>query len=497
MKENQSSQLWLVFLAALAGLLAFFFEPQSRSRAPASAPASSSTDDFERERIARLPQSPSRFEARKVVISDLDIRGLARSQNIAPPRTSGAQTILPMGTRLALIVDNSCEPRSSGGRVLGGTFWNSREKKPLRFETISLEMREGLSLTAIEEDVADENCVVGVGLEGKVSKNGVYDDPGSSSQYQLSSVGALASENFFFRSSLIAKQKVKVAIVDTGVDYNHPDLASHIWTNPQGGKGYDFAYSDGDPMDDDGHGTHVAGLVGAASNGEGVTGINPRDVEIMAIKVLDSSGEGTYADVANGIRYAADNGAQVINLSLSGSGASSVVEDALIYAINKGALITMAAGNDGIRIDQGSSFLTPASYAASLNGAISVLSVDSQTHRRSSFSNYGVGVVEIAAPGQSGIYSTLPNRGYGYKNGTSMASPLVAGAASLVIVALRTQNFYYTPADVKQILINGSVQNTNLTNFVTNGAELNLPELARLLDANYLVNFNGQIRGDL
>ncbi|QWK10580.1 MAG: S8 family peptidase [Thermoflexus hugenholtzii] len=212
---------------------------------------------------------------------------------------------------------------------------------------------------------------------------------------------------------------VWIAIVDTGVDYTHPDLASsRLWL------GWDFANNDSDPMDDHGHGTHVAGIAGAnTNNNQGVAGVC-WGCGLLAVKVLDADGWGLVSWVANGIRYAADWGAAfgkrtVINLSLGSLYPSSVVADAVAYAQGKGALIVAAAGNDGIN-----ELFYPAAYP----GVIGVAATDS-SDQRASFSNSG-SHVDIAAPGVI-IFSTEWGW-YHYESGTSMAAPHVAGVAGLV-----------------------------------------------------------------
>jgi subtilisin family serine protease len=212
---------------------------------------------------------------------------------------------------------------------------------------------------------------------------------------------------------------VWIAIVDTGVDYTHPDLvSSRLWL------GWDFANSDNNPMDDEGHGTHVAGIAGAnTNNNRGVAGVC-WGCDLLAVKVLDESGVGYASWVADGIRYAADWGAAfgkrtVINLSLGSPYPSSVVADAVAYAQGKGALIVAAAGNNG---------LNQLFYPAAYPGVIGVAATDS-SDQRASFSNSG-SHVDIAAPGVS-ILSTEWSWYY-YESGTSMAAPHVAGVAGLV-----------------------------------------------------------------
>jgi subtilisin family serine protease len=230
---------------------------------------------------------------------------------------------------------------------------------------------------------------------------------------------------------------VTVAVVDTGVDLSHPDLVGALWTNTgevdangwdddgngyvDDARGWDFIDGDGVPADGYGHGTHVAGIVGAATdNGIGVAGIG-WDVTLMPVRVLDDGGNGDDWTVSEGIRYAADNGAQVINLSLGNNSGSFLLQQAVAYAQQKGALVVAAAGNSN------SSY---AFYPASYGDVVGVAATDS-ADQKAYFSNYGT-YVDIAAPG-TGIYSTeLLPVGYAYKSGTSMATPMVSGLAALV-----------------------------------------------------------------
>ena len=209
---------------------------------------------------------------------------------------------------------------------------------------------------------------------------------------------------------------VKIAILDTGVDYNHEDIAGNYVSG-----GYDWINNDNDPMDDNDHGTHCAGIAAAVmDNNKGIAGV--AQVSIMAEKVLDSGGSGSSSQVANGITHAADNGADVISMSLSSTSPSSTIKNACIYAYNtKGVVIVAAAGNDG-------NF--GMNYPAGFNTVIAVGATDNTDHR-CSFSNYGDGL-ELVAPGKR-ILSTIIGDDYDYLTGTSMATPHVAGVAALAI----------------------------------------------------------------
>lgn len=205
-----------------------------------------------------------------------------------------------------------------------------------------------------------------------------------------------------------------IAIVDTGVQANHPDLSGKVI------QGYDFVDDDGVAQDGNGHGTHCAGIAAAVTNnGTGIAGMAP-NARIMAVRVLNNQGSGTMADVADGILYAARNGADVISLSLGGSYGSSALQNAVQQAWNSGAVVVAAAGNSGLSLP---------SYPAYYSQAIAVASTTSND-TISYFSNYG-SWVDVAAPG-SDIYSTYINSSYQTLSGTSMATPHVAGLAALI-----------------------------------------------------------------
>jgi subtilisin len=223
---------------------------------------------------------------------------------------------------------------------------------------------------------------------------------------------------------------VKIAIVDTGVDYNHPDLDANYMG------GYDFVNGDTDPMDDRGHGTHVAGSACAEDNDSGVVGVAP-DCSLYALKVLNASGSGSWSGIIAAMQWAVDEGIQVANLSLGSSmNPGGTVQAAFDNAEAAGVLIVAAAGNSGNPRGKGNNVIYPARY----DSVIAVAATDSSDNR-AGFSSTG-DQVEMAAPGV-GVNSTKLGGGYIEYNGTSMASPHVAGTAALVIAAgiadVRTQ----------------------------------------------------------
>lgn len=215
---------------------------------------------------------------------------------------------------------------------------------------------------------------------------------------------------------------VKIAIIDTGIDYNHPDLDA----NYAGGK--DFFNNDDDPMDDNGHGTHVAGTIAGEDDGAGVVGVAP-DADIYALKVLNENGGGYYSDIIAAVQWAVVNGIQVTNNSYGSSrDPGSIVKAAFDNAADAGVLHIAAAGNSGSPKGKGNNVIYPARYAS-----VVAVAATNSNDTRASWSSTGPDV-ELAAPGV-GITSTVPGGGYASFSGTSMASPHVAGTAALVIAA--------------------------------------------------------------
>jgi subtilisin family serine protease len=266
-------------------------------------------------------------------------------------------------------------------------------------------------------------------------------------------------------------QGVVVAVLDTGVDYNHNDLKGNIWTNSNeiadNGKdddgdgfiddvyGWNFADNNNNTLDKYGHGTHVSGTIAGENNGFGVTGI-AYDAKIMPVKVLDDEGRGNRSDIAEGIRYAVDHGANVINLSLGSRFADDdgTYQPALEYASSKGVVVVMAAGNDG---DFQPGY--PAHYAD--KWGIAVGAVD-KNNSMADFSNRaGMNpLTYVTAPGV-GVYSTVSGNQYASYSGTSMAAPHVAGVVALMLSA--SPNL--TDAQVRQIVSETALHSTTTPSF--------------------------------
>lgn len=271
----------------------------------------------------------------------------------------------------------------------------------------------------------------------------------------------------------------KVAVIDTGIDYTHPDLQTNMWVNPNeiasnnidddsNGYiddiyGYDFANNDANPMDDNGHGTHVAGTIAAVGdNSIGVVGVAPQ-TKVMALKFLGANGSGSTSAALLALNYAVAKGVKISNNSWGGGSYSTAFYNALVSANTQGHLFVAAAGNDGTDNDTAPHY--PSNY--NVSNVLSVLSTDS-TGAKSSFSNYGDSTVHIGAPG-SDIASTYPSNQYVLLSGTSMASPHIAGVAALI----QSIDNNLTGVQIKTIILNTKTSVAGLASYVTTGGVAN------------------------
>ena len=281
---------------------------------------------------------------------------------------------------------------------------------------------------------------------------------------------------------------VVVGIIDTGVDYLHEDLADNMWVNPgeipgnnidDDGNGFiddvhgwDFYGEDNDPMDDHGHGTHTAGTVGAVGdNGVGVVGVN-WNAKIAALKFLNSVGSGNTTDAIEAIQYATMMGMEITNNSWGGGGYSQALADAIAAADTAGHLFVAAAGNSSSNNDSSPHY--PSSYT---NPNVVAVAATDHNANLASFSSYGLTSVDLGAPGVS-ILSTVPTgacslcdpTGYAYLNGTSMATPHVAGAAALLMTAKPA----FSHSQIKTLLMNSTDPLSSLAGKTVSAGRLNL-----------------------
>jgi thermitase len=260
-------------------------------------------------------------------------------------------------------------------------------------------------------------------------------DPKLSDQWSLiGSHGIQAQEAWKITTG---SANIKVAVIDTGLDTTHPEFIDRV------GEGYDFIANTPVITDGHGHGTHVSGIIGARTNNQlGIAGINS-EVTLLPLRAVPSNGDETDQQVIDAFEFAATRGARVANCSFGKKSSSQAVGDVIAAAGERGVLTVVAAGNDGKDLNQNphypSNFRTP---------NMIVVSAINEAGRLAGFSNYGVGIADLAAPGAD-ILSTLPGGQYDSWDGTSMATPQVAGIAALVFAA----NPSLSVSEAKQILL--------------------------------------------
>lgn len=399
-------------------------------------------------------------------------------------------TIIPAGTALAAFVDNSCQRLASGALSVN----LAASAAGLDIEGHSIVLEQDTSLADLEKLVTEDLCVV------HLANNAIYrvssfspNDPRFSQQTHFTAINGIpapmstdpAALEIFYAGGIRSDVDLVYAVVDTGIDYNHNDLKDVMWSNSQGHHGYDFVDNDTNPKNNatgESHATHVAGLTAAqVNNSVGGSGIIGSNIKIMSVRVLGTDGSGTLTGVANGIKWAADQGADVINLSLGGRSPMDAIKSAINEAVTTyGAVVFIAAGNDGNDLAQSAAY--PAAYGRELEGVITIGSTDAATKKRSSFSNYNPNYVELGAPGSDsansgGVLSTLPNNAYGRLQGTSMASPVAAGGGLLLMAVLQSYGVTYTPARIETLLYEGSSNVPDLNNAFKGGKHLDLRAL--------------------
>jgi subtilisin family serine protease len=386
-----------------------------------------------------------RFDIARDGAVEIDLTGL--SQNVDLLLTDETGSLLETSRQRGRTSESISTELDAGtyfAAVQSRSFWGSRYR---------------LNLTVdFTAPSAESEVVVDPVVAPKDSPSPLSDVPyfGGSREWNVNAVKAPEAWAAGYTGAGIT-----VAVVDTGVDLDHPDLVNNLFVNPgeiRGNgidddgngyiddvHGYDFAGRDANPNDVGGHGTHVAGSIAAGLNGFGATGIAP-DATILPVRVLGNNGSGSTNAVAAGIRYAAEQGADIINLSLGG-GYSRLIQSAIDYAQDLGSLIIAAAGNESSSVPG-----YPARFSANYNNVISV-GAHNSSNQIARFSN-GVGnsgSVQIDAPGV-GVFSTYVGGRLANLSGTSMAAPQVAGVAALALSA----NPNLAPSQLRSLLVGGT-----------------------------------------
>jgi len=306
------------------------------------------------------------------------------------------------------------------------------EKKLYR--TYKVDVPESLNTEALKAQLASDHRVAFVQED---ELNELYFTPNDPALGSLYGIKKLQCEQAW---DITKGENIVIAIIDTGVDYNHPDLAANMWKSASGKMGYDFSDNDSDPKDYHGHGTHTAGTAAAVGNNAiGVVGVAPK-AKIMAVKIFPNAMDSVCAQA---LKYAVDNGAKILSNSWGPTGrrpSNPAVEEAIDYVNSKGGVVVFAAGNSNDDV----AFYSPSNYA----GVISVGATD-QNDARANFSNFGP-KVNVAAPGVGILSAEMNTTGYVTMSGTSMSCPHVAGLAALVASKKPNANF----AEIRDIIKN-------------------------------------------
>lgn len=434
---------------------------------------------------------------------------------------SGESPRLEAGMKLVAVLRDSC---SNPGEISASISDRYEGVTRSGVRSYDWELPRSMTYAELQKLAANDPCVQMISEGGEVelphSDLGISlpaflpDDPRVHEQKHLPPMGTSEAFDIFFDPKNGIKVSTVIAIVDSGVKLDHEDIHERLWTNddeiPGNGidddnngyvddyYGYNFASRIPDPSPQRSsangswqwaHGTRVAGLAAATSGNKiGITGIAP-NAKIMALNAMGTSAGFSQSALANAIRYAVDNGAKVINLSLGGnSGQSADFKQAIEYAIQNGAILFAAAGNEGSSI--GSSY-SAAGLAPQYQGLVSVGNYQAASFQKTPGSNYSTSYVKLGAPGTydtSTLLLTTSSESvsaYSMFSGTSAAVPVAAGAAALAIGLLESRGYQATPALVESLLLESALKVDALKNYFKDGNALHLESLAKLINERY------------
>lgn len=444
---------------------------------------------------------------------------LTTQTKVIPELSSGQITI---GSSLLVLVDTECY-RNYAGQSWITTKLVNQGFLPNNATTTaaSLRIENEISGSQLAADAENDNCILKIDnnpiFEFFSLPNDSYYTDASTDQPYLYKINHDKIVEDLYNSYNGINRTVRVAVIDSGVDVNHPDLQNLFLRDLQGNiialNGIDNSTN---VIDAGFHGTHVTGLIAATANNEiGISGVMGQNVKILPIKVSEDGYGIDTAAVTNGIYWAADNGANVINMSLGGPRLVTTYEDAINYALKKGVVIVVAAGNSNWLIsDQPTCVIDsenniwvcpsnvprsyptyPAVLSKKFPGMMTVGSMDVISQGRSSFSNYSSTFVDIFAPGSNGSYgilSTVPANlsasGYGRLinnspiQGTSMASPIAAGAAAAAMALAKSRGYQALPSQIEELFAKGSPTSSTLSNYSVQGRYLDLSSLFNKID---------------
>lgn len=412
---------------------------------------------------------------------------------------------LSSGQDLSITFDLKCFREGHSQGLFSSHFFDDLKSNSIEQResvTYLLKNPYNLSPDDLSKELNLDPCLVGVFPNEviKIFATNPVNDPRYSDEKHLQTIKHEEIYNQIFNPSNGINQTIKVAVIDSGIDVNHPDLRNNlIITNNNQILGLNALDNTSLVQDAGFHGTHVSGLIGAISNNAlGVSGVMGGNIKILPVKVSPDGNVINSSALVNGIRWAADQGANVINLSLGGPTLNQDMKLAIQYAISKGVFIVAAAGNDGKELND--TFSTyPAKWGSTIEGLLTVGSIDATTLGKSSFSNYSKTYVEMMAPGSNGtigILSTVPTTlsttGYASAittssgtspiHGTSMATPVAAGASALLIALAKSRGYRPLPEQIEKLMKLGASSLTSLSTYVQGAKYLNLKSLLTAAD---------------
>lgn len=486
------SQLFLLYGVGLTVIAVFFLNCQKaihlENQIDESAPASNGAP------VTQVEPTPtagfgSELEAAQAPFAERKFSAVKNSPRGMMQKS--ASDVVPAGERLIVTIDNECAEEGRGGAVTRAAFTPARRLANIRTQSYLWILPENTTASVLETLIEQDPCVIGTSFDDELKASATPNDPQLSKSLGVSSIGVGASYGFFNNPQVGSRFAVTVAVIDSGINYTHEDLAGVVWKDGSGNYGYNFRSNSNYVFDDFGHGTKVSGVIAAqANNGVGLAGVMGHDIKIMSLKVQDPLGAAYVSDIVAAIDYARANNLPVINISMEGPGLQSTLQSALNAAVTAGIVVVVAAGNDS-KLLSTDTVIYPAIYGAGLDGVITVGSIDSVTGSKSLFSNYSSTYVEIMAPGSNGILMTNKNGGYSTDEGTSFAAPMVTGAAALVVSFFKKNGITYTPKLVEDVIMASALKNPSLATYVAQGRVLDLRALAMYLERTYLVPVSG------
>lgn len=465
--------------------------------------------------------APGAFANKKVLLrEDLDQKSVQAK--------ASEPLDLAAGTSLGIIMNNACLQREHDNldqyAITASILKTNTMMPDLNRQAYEWVLDRSYTDSEIEALAETEPCIEGVTWNRTYKIQATFNDTGYIYQTHLSAMRAPSAYDLFYsttggmKTSGTLSNATLVAVIDTGVDYQHPDLQNNMWAHTQGigidittvGTSDAVSYYPYDASSV-GHGTHVSGIIAAVSNnGQGIVGTMPYRARIMAIKVFkkDSSGNLTTTSqyFYNAVKFAYSNGAHVINLSLgavgAGANSDSLAYAAVTEAVQHGSFVTVVIGNadngaNGQLIDGTTYSSIPGQYAT-LDGVMGVGSFDATTGNKSYFSHYSTTYAEIGAPGaeqgSTGIYSTVPTSlsSYGRLAGTSQAAPMVSAAAALTIGLIKeAYGTPPTPAEVERLIKASAIKSSALAGYFKDGNRLDLLSLVQKINTDYPVTKTG------